>query len=241
MPCLVNGSVRWTSIAMALVLASCLRLLVCNVWTAIWTLINLKTYALTQARNQRGVNRAIVPLRNFHKRMYFLGAATSYIILLPPEIISWLRPCPNQPKHPALTNPNTDPKSWSKPIVSLRITHVRGAVGMRTWPPEKTCSLVFYINLKCSKTNGWNSRTHVVSCSLNDQGLTWLFAIGCETIRPKHATLSAELPINADNVVFTCTFKKRTKQKLGLLLVVQKGWRLNSYCGCIKLYPWMWS
>jgi len=30
------------------------------------------------------------PPRNFHKRMYLLGAATSYIIL--PENISWLRP-----------------------------------------------------------------------------------------------------------------------------------------------------
>jgi len=58
---------------------------------------------------------------------------------------------------------------------------------------------VFYINLNCSKTNGRNSRTHVVSCSLTDQGLTWLFAIGCETIRLKYATLLANLPINADN------------------------------------------
>jgi len=38
-----------------------------------------------------------------------------------------------------------------------------------------------------------------VSCSLTDQGLTWLFAIGCETIWLKHATLLAKLPINADN------------------------------------------
>jgi len=38
-----------------------------------------------------------------------------------------------------------------------------------------------------------------VSCSLTDQGLTWLFAIGCETVRLKHATLLAKLPINADN------------------------------------------
>jgi len=37
-----------------------------------------------QARNQRGGNRAIAP-RNFHKRMYLLGAATSYIILTPPR------------------------------------------------------------------------------------------------------------------------------------------------------------
>ena len=66
-------------------------------------------------------------------------------------------------------------------------------------PPEKTYfSLVFYINLNCSKTNRRNNRTHVVSCSLIDQGSTWLFAIGCETIRLKHATLSAKLPINVD-------------------------------------------
>ena len=42
-------------------------------------------------------------------------------------------------------------------------------------PKKKTCedfSLVFYINLNFSKTNGRNSRTHVVSCSLTDQGLT---------------------------------------------------------------------
>ena len=60
-------------------------------------------------------------------------------------------------------------------------------------------SLVFYINLNCSKTNGRNSRTYVASYSHTDQGLTWLFAIGCETIRLKHATLLAKLPINADN------------------------------------------
>ena len=70
-------------------------------------------------------------------------------------------------------------------------------------PPEKTFkdfSLVFYINLNCSKTNGRNSRTHVVSCSLTDQGLTRLF---CDWMRNyttrKHATLLAKLPINADN------------------------------------------
>jgi len=33
-----------------------------------------------QARNQRGRNRAIAPTRNFHKRMYLLGAPASYII-----------------------------------------------------------------------------------------------------------------------------------------------------------------
>ena len=32
------------------------------------------------------------PRRNFHKRMYLLATATSYIILPPPENISWLRP-----------------------------------------------------------------------------------------------------------------------------------------------------
>ena len=58
---------------------------------------------------------------------------------------------------------------------------------------------MFYINLNCSKTNRRNSRTHVASCSLTNQRLTWLFAIGCETIRLKHATLLAKLPINADN------------------------------------------
>jgi len=45
-----------------------------------------------QACNQRGAIRQLTP-RNFHKRMYLLGAATSYIILLPPEYISWLQPC----------------------------------------------------------------------------------------------------------------------------------------------------
>jgi len=67
---------------------------------------------------------------------------------------------------------------------------------------------VFYINLNCSKTNGKNSRTHVVSCSLTDQGLTWLFAIGYETIRLKHATLSAKLPINADNMSWGVAWMK---------------------------------
>jgi len=38
-----------------------------------------------QARNQRGGNRAI-SLRNFHKPVYLLGAATSHIILTPPKI-----------------------------------------------------------------------------------------------------------------------------------------------------------
>jgi len=38
-------------------------------------------------------------------------------------------------------------------------------------PRKQDFSLVFYINLNCSKTNGRNSRTHVVLCSLTDQGL----------------------------------------------------------------------
>ena len=58
---------------------------------------------------------------------------------------------------------------------------------------------MFYINLNCLKTNGRNSRTRVASYSLTDQGLMRLFAIGCETIRLKHATLLAKLPINANN------------------------------------------
>jgi len=38
-----------------------------------------------QARNQRPEGRAIrqLPSRNFHKRMYLLGTATSYIIFPP--------------------------------------------------------------------------------------------------------------------------------------------------------------
>jgi len=67
---------------------------------------------------------------------------------------------------------------------------------------------VFYININCSKTNGRNSRTHVVPCSLTDQGLTWLFAIGCGTIRLKHATLLAKLPINADNTSCSVAWMK---------------------------------
>jgi len=82
----------------------------------------------------------------------------------------------------------------------------------RPWPPpEKTCldfSLVFYINLNCSKTNGRNSRTHVESCSLIDQGLTWVFAIGCETIRLTHATLLAKLATNADNTSWGTAWMK---------------------------------
>jgi len=42
-------------------------------------------FSHNQAPNQRG---AIAP----PKRMYLLGAATSYIILPPPENITWLRP-----------------------------------------------------------------------------------------------------------------------------------------------------
>ena len=67
---------------------------------------------------------------------------------------------------------------------------------------------MFFINLNCSKTNGRNSRTHVVSCSLADQGLTWLFAIGCKTIRLKHAPLSAKLPINANNTIWGVAWMK---------------------------------
>ena len=67
---------------------------------------------------------------------------------------------------------------------------------------------MFYINLNCSKTNGRNSRTHVVSCSLTDQGLTWLFAIGCETLRLKHALLLTKLPINADNTSWGVAWMK---------------------------------
>ena len=69
-------------------------------------------------------------------------------------------------------------------------------------------SLLFHINLNCSKTNGRNSRTHVASCSLTDQGLMWLLAIGCEAIRLKHATLSAKLPINADNTSWGVAWMK---------------------------------
>ena len=92
-------------------------------------------------------------------------------------------------------------------------TQRRGAARMRPKrpPPEKTFkdfSLVFYINLNCSKTNGRNSRTHVVSCSLTDQGLMWLFAIGCETIWLKHATLLAKLPMNADNTSWGVAWMK---------------------------------
>jgi len=67
---------------------------------------------------------------------------------------------------------------------------------------------MFYINLNCSKTNGRNSRTHVVSCSLTDQGLTWRFAIGCKTIRLKHAALLAKLPSNADNTSWGVAWMK---------------------------------
>jgi len=67
---------------------------------------------------------------------------------------------------------------------------------------------VFYINLNCSKTYGRNSRTRVVSCSLTDQGLTWLFAIGCKTIRLKYATLSAKLPVNAGNTSWGVAWMK---------------------------------
>ena len=80
----------------------------------------------------------------------------------------------------------------------------------RPCPPEKTWdfSLVFYINLNCSKTNGRNSQTRVVSCSLTDQGFMWVFAIGCNTIRLKHATLLAKLSINADNTSWAVAWMK---------------------------------
>jgi len=65
---------------------------------------------------------------------------------------------------------------------------------------------VFFINLNSSKTNRRNSRTHVASCSLTDQG--WLFAIGCETIRLKHVTLLAKLPTNEDNTSWGVAWMK---------------------------------
>ena len=67
---------------------------------------------------------------------------------------------------------------------------------------------MFYINLNCSKTNGRTSPTHVMSCSLTEQGLTWLFAIGCETIRLKHAILLANLTITADNTSWGVAWMK---------------------------------
>ena len=67
---------------------------------------------------------------------------------------------------------------------------------------------MFYISINCSKTNWRNSRTHVALCSLTDQGLTWLFALKCETIRLKHATLLAKLPINADNTSWGVAWMK---------------------------------
>jgi len=45
----------------------------------------MTAHTRVQARNQRWGNRAIAPPRNFHKRMYMLGA-TSYIILPPKKI-----------------------------------------------------------------------------------------------------------------------------------------------------------
>jgi len=50
--------------------------------------------------------------------------------------------------------------------------------------------------------------TYAVSCSLTDQGLTWLFAMGCETIRLKHATLLAKIPINGDNTSWGVAWMK---------------------------------
>jgi len=109
-----------------------------------------------------------------------------------------------------------DVDSWHFAEVStLELTaDYRGAARMRPkrpCPPEKTedFSLVFYINLNCSNTNERNSRTHVVSCSLTDQGLAWLYAIGCGTIRLKHATLLAKLPISADNTSWGVAWMNR--------------------------------
>ena len=76
-------------------------------------------------------------------------------------------------------------------------------------PPKKT--LRFFVGVFYQShlfKNKRYSRTHVVSCSLTDQGLTWLFAIGCETIRLKHAPLSAKLPINANNIVWGVAWMK---------------------------------
>jgi len=42
--------------------------------------------SLEQGRNQRGAIGQFPPFRNFHKCMYLLGTATSYIILPPPKI-----------------------------------------------------------------------------------------------------------------------------------------------------------
>ena len=79
-------------------------------------------------------------------------------------------------------------------------------------PPGKNLLRFFsgvLYHLNCSKTNGRNSRIHVASCSLTDQGLTWIFAIECETMWLKHATLLAKLPINADNTSWGVAWMKR--------------------------------
>jgi len=47
------------------------------------TLIEVCGLKSHQARNLRGENRSIALPRNFHQRMYLLGAATSCIIFLP--------------------------------------------------------------------------------------------------------------------------------------------------------------
>jgi len=47
--------------------------------------------AITRPATRGGDNRAIDPPRNFHKRVYLLGAARTYIVP-PPENIIWLRP-----------------------------------------------------------------------------------------------------------------------------------------------------
>ena len=56
--------------------------------------------------------------------------------------------------------------------------------------------------------NGRNSRSNVASFSLTDKDFTCLFAIGCETIRLKHATVLAKLPFNADNTSWGVAWMK---------------------------------
>jgi len=80
----------------------------------------------------------------------------------------------------------------------------------RPCPPRKYLLRFFAGVLYQSQLfeNKRNSRTHVVSRSLNEQGLTWLSASGCETIWLKHATLLAKLPINADNMSWGVAWMK---------------------------------
>jgi len=83
---------------------------------------------------------------------------------------------------------------------------------MRPCPPPKKlvkiCRWRFISISTVRKKTGRNSWTHVVSCSLTDQSLTWLFAIGCEIIRLKHATLLAKLRSNADNTSWGVAWMK---------------------------------